>query len=249
MDKKISNKSTVDFYNQLMAEGKKVTFYGKNTRFNVFKILQKKNIKKYFDQLVKKFISNNDLILDYGCGPGTFSIKLSRLTKNYVHSIDITKSFISECKNNSKKMKIKNIKPKLVKGNKLPFRNKMFDTIVIVDVIHHLENIDRNFKEIYRVLKDGGKIIIYEPNKLNPLIAITHFLEKNERGIFRVGTKKSYKKILNKFNMKQVYVNYSGIIIGPDSKILELISKILNVPLISVFFGWLNPKIVIVAKK
>ena len=42
---------------------------------------------------------------------------------------------------------------------------------------------------------------------------------------------------------------YSGIIVGPDSKILSLISYILNKKIIYPFFGWLNPKLVFVAKK
>ena len=93
MKKKFSEKKTKNFYDKLM-NGKSIfTFFTKDTRYNVDTILKKNNIEVYFDNEVKKIINKDDLILDYGCGPGTFSIKLSKLTNKNVHSVDISNNF------------------------------------------------------------------------------------------------------------------------------------------------------------
>ena len=45
----------------------------------------------------------------------------------------------------------------------LPFRDRAFDNIVFVDVLHHLEDPRRFFGEARRVLRDGGRIVMVEP--------------------------------------------------------------------------------------
>ena len=118
-----------------------------------------------------------------------------------------------------------------------------------MDVIHHLDDIEKNLSEIYRVLKKNGKILIYEPNKLNPLIWITHIIDKNERGLMRVGRFKKYEEIFKKLDLKVEIKEYNGIVIGPSSKILDLISDFLNLKFIYPLLGFLNPKIFLVVTK
>ena len=88
-----------------------------------------------------------------------------------------------------------------VEPEKLPFEDQKFDVILIVDVIHHLDDIKKNINEIKRVLKKGGKLLIYEPNKLNPLIWLTHLIDKNERGLLRVGSFKKYRENYKKITL------------------------------------------------
>ena len=228
MNKKYSEKKTKNFYNELMNDKSIFTFFTKDTRYNADNILKKKNIEIFFDKEVKKIINKNDLILDYGCGPGTFSIKLSRITQNNVHSVDISRKFLEECEKSKKKYNLNKIKTQLIEGNKLPFNDDCFDKVLLFDVIHHLDEPEKTLREIYRVLKKNGKIIIYEPNKLNPLIALIHLIDPIERGLLKFGTKKSYLNLIKKIDLKITFVKYSGIIVGPDAYIFEIISKILN---------------------
>ena len=236
-------------YNDLMDGNSRPTFFTKETRYNVEGLLRKKNIFDHFDQYVKNHISPDDKILDYGCGPGTFSIKMSKMTKNIVCGVDISENFINECGRLKKKLNLKNFMPSAISPGSLPFKDNTFDKILLFHVIHHLEDIEKNFKEINRVLKKNGKIIIYEPNKLNPLIALIHLIDPVERGLLSLGTKKKYIKIFNKFNLHCIDFRFSGIIVGPNSKILNIISLILNIKYMSKLFGWLNPNLILVAKK
>lgn len=51
-----------------------------------------------------------------------------------------------------------------VTKKKLPFKNKFFDKIVMCNVLEHLDTPMFALKEIRRVLKDTGKLIIVVPN-------------------------------------------------------------------------------------
>ena len=45
----------------------------------------------------------------------------------------------------------------------MPFENKSISHLVLFDVFHHLERPNAFFQEAFRVLKKGGRIIIFEP--------------------------------------------------------------------------------------
>jgi SAM-dependent methyltransferase len=49
----------------------------------------------------------------------------------------------------------------------LPFRSATFDAVNLVEVIEHIENQPRLIREIGRVLKPGGRVLISTPNILN----------------------------------------------------------------------------------
>jgi ubiquinone/menaquinone biosynthesis C-methylase UbiE len=46
----------------------------------------------------------------------------------------------------------------------LPFSEKSFERILVVDAFHHFENAQRSVAELGRVLQQGGRIVIEEPD-------------------------------------------------------------------------------------
>lgn len=57
----------------------------------------------------------------------------------------------------------------------LPYADESFDVITCSEVVEHLENYRRVFREIYRVLKPGGLAIVTTPNVLNMKSRLRYF--------------------------------------------------------------------------
>lgn len=53
-------------------------------------------------------------------------------------------------------------------AQQLPFRDAMFDNIVMIDVLHHLPTPKTFFQEAERILRPGGRIVMIEPG-ITPL--------------------------------------------------------------------------------
>ena len=106
-------------------------------------------IKIYLDKITNK-ISN---ILDVGSGTGG----TTKLLEKYGKVIGIEKNSFAQSL--SKKRGLKIVKGK---AEKLSFKKNSFDLITILDVLYHrdVKNIDEVLKEISRVLKPGGFILI-----------------------------------------------------------------------------------------
>lgn len=99
-------------------------------------------------------------ILDIGCATGYIGHKL-KTKKNQVVGVDISKAAIKEAKKVLDKGFVVDIE-----NEKLPFKNDYFDLIICSEVIEHIFNIESFLKEIKRVLKKGGSLIITTPNFL-----------------------------------------------------------------------------------
>lgn len=110
-------------------------------------------------------------VLDIGCGSGRFPLFLSK--KGYkVSAIDFNEDMIKYAKSINTKKKINFIVYDI--KNKLPFKNNYFDNVIsIYNVLTYLpKKEDRLFaiKEMIRVLKKNGKIILTFSNRNYPKV-------------------------------------------------------------------------------
>ena len=94
-------------------------------------------------------------LLDIGCGTGELLRELSFLGK--VSGIDNSPQAIAFCKERG----LKNVF--LAEGTNIPFRDDTFDIVLCLDVLEHIENDDAALKEIRRIAKPEGTIIIFVP--------------------------------------------------------------------------------------
>ncbi len=97
-------------------------------------------------------------VLDLACGDGEVSEFLKNKMGLSVIGIDFSKEAI-------KKAKSRGIEAICVDVEaKLPFKDSEFDTVFWGDNVEHLFNPEETLKEINRVLKRGGKLILSCPN-------------------------------------------------------------------------------------
>ncbi len=64
----------------------------------------------------------------------------------------------------------------------LPFGPGAFDVVLCRDLLHHVEDRAVVLRELRRVCRPGGRVVIVEPNGRNPLIALFALALRHERG-------------------------------------------------------------------
>ncbi len=108
-------------------------------------------------KIIKEYVGKNkDLsILDVGCGTGALIKELERY--GAVYGIDFSEEAVSYCRSRG----IKNVEKSIVE--KIPYPEDYFDVVLAMDVLEHIPDDRVGLREIYRVLKPGGLLVIFVP--------------------------------------------------------------------------------------
>jgi SAM-dependent methyltransferase len=110
-------------------------------------------------ELIRRYVPlEGKWILDVGSGIGTY-VKRFRDFSPHVYGIDVSAKRLAE-----------STMPNLVAaaGEALPFRGEAFDVLVFNEVIEHVRDDRKTIEDALRVLRPGGHIVIYAPNRLYP---------------------------------------------------------------------------------
>lgn len=113
---------------------------------------------RFAEWLSRRFLKNEEKILDAGCGHGKHMNAIRNIGKK-VSGIDIDEKSIKFCKDMGFDAKKCNLEK-----DKIPFGNSSFDAAILLDLIEHIRSPDHMMKEIKRVLKRRGKIIVLTPD-------------------------------------------------------------------------------------
>jgi 2-polyprenyl-3-methyl-5-hydroxy-6-metoxy-1,4-benzoquinol methylase len=87
--------------------------------------------------------------LDFGCGDGFWTVRL-RERGWHVTSADLAPRFPGSVRADGEKT--------------LPFADKTFDLIWMAEVLEHVRNSEGLVRELRRIIKPGGRLIITTPN-------------------------------------------------------------------------------------
>jgi len=106
--------------------------------------------------------SSLHLILDAGCGNGHDTIQVAKRCNAFTIGIDLSFNSVKLAKS---KAKIGNVheRTEFIVGDveRLPFRPKMFDAILIIGLLHHLKS-TRALIRLSQAVKRGGIMILRE---------------------------------------------------------------------------------------
>lgn len=108
-------------------------------------------------------------ILDYGCGPGFLLAHLLKIVKaGRCFGLDFSKKAIEQI---NQKFKGHPVFAEAVWVDSLPspFGDNSMDCVFLVELVEHLgdEQLLKTMKEIYRVLKPEGYVVLTTPNEEN----------------------------------------------------------------------------------
>ena len=105
--------------------------------------------------------TDNKIVLDIASGEGYGSFVLAK-NADFVYGVDISEEAISYAKKNYRK---DNLEFRVGNTSKIPLDSNSVDIVVSFETIEHHDQHDEMMKEIKRVLKKDGKLIISSPNK------------------------------------------------------------------------------------
>ncbi len=155
----------------------------------------------------------NKKVLDIGCEEGYISLKMLEKEPSHLYAIDIVDEALNSFKNKLKNKKYEsNIIIKKAFLQKIPFKDNFFDLAVCTEVIEHAPDVEKGFKEMARVLRRGGRLILTFPNeelrrKVYPIVklfGINTDIEK-EVTLFEYNPKEILNKLEKHFHIKKYH--------------------------------------------
>lgn len=122
-------------------------------------------------------LKEGDLVLDLGCGTGVYSKGLRDETSVIMCGLDPSIEMLNQARHKSKDIHWLN-----AKGEWLPMRDYIINSIFSSQVWHHIQDKQRTAKECGRVLKKGGRTIIrtISHDQLHKKIVFHYFPEIKE---------------------------------------------------------------------
>jgi len=124
-------------------------------------------IKKRTNQILKYVSLEGKTVLDIGCGNGLYILAFTDLAKETI-GVDIRQEALAEATKNKVQLG-RDTEFIRATAENLPLRDLTFDTVLLVEVLEHVQSQQKTLEEVNRVLKGGGYLLIYVPNKLHPL--------------------------------------------------------------------------------
>ncbi len=102
-------------------------------------------------------------ILDVATGTGDFALQALSLNPEKVVGVDISEGMLDVGRRKVVKKHLEHL-VELRSGDSenLPFEENKFDAVTVAFGVRNFENLDRGLKEIFRVLKPGGMVVVLE---------------------------------------------------------------------------------------
>ncbi|NJD54194.1 MAG: class I SAM-dependent methyltransferase [Candidatus Methanoperedens sp.] len=157
---------------QKKIEKKKVNKEYYDVYFKSNKYIKLADIKSSFQKYrISKILqiytpNKEESILDLGCGWGTFCFALAPLCKAVI-GVDFNQKGIDLCNRLLDKWKSGNIKFLCSDAQNTGLKSNSFDVIICADLFEHLypDTFGNVLDECNRLLKKGGKLIIWTPHR------------------------------------------------------------------------------------
>jgi ubiquinone/menaquinone biosynthesis C-methylase UbiE len=162
-------------------------------------------------------ITKGQVILDFGCGDGQYTIPVAKTVKKEgtVYALDKDKGALAQLIRKAESEGIDNIVPLETSGElEIGLYNESVEAVFLYDTLHYLTMDERRelYKEVYRILRDDGVLLVY-PKHLNsdePLwsfadMKLEDVIEEIESTNFYL-ERKSFKRLLHNNSYSEGFV-------------------------------------------
>jgi len=109
-------------------------------------------------------ITEGMTLVDYGCGPGRYTMYMSKLVgeTGTVFACDIHDMAMDKVREKIRKHGLKNVKAVLVSGYSCPVDDHCADVICALDMFHFIKDTKSFLGELRRIVKHEGLLVISE---------------------------------------------------------------------------------------
>jgi ubiquinone/menaquinone biosynthesis C-methylase UbiE len=123
-------------------------------------------VKKYEAELVLDLLEPRpeDIMLDAGCGTGVFTVDILSFN-SHVIGIDISLPMLMRAAQKTRGYDFQTV---LADLSYLPFSENVFDKVISVTALEFIEDAKGVLKELFRVTKGGGSVVVATLNSLSP---------------------------------------------------------------------------------
>ena len=116
---------------------------------------RRKIIAAFVEEICRRVTDRRPRILDVGCGTGANLLMLSKYGD--AEGVDISEDALAFCRDRGLD------KVRLGAGEELPYDDGTFDLVTALDVVEHMDNDLAGLKEMRRVLRPGGRVLLFVP--------------------------------------------------------------------------------------
>lgn len=129
------------------------------------------NYLRHYVDFVIRFTPKDSKILDLGCGNGISSRLLHQANFDVVGT-DISPLFLQDAQNWESLHDGPKLRYQVCDVLELPFEDDSFDVICSNELIEHLPDVETALKEMVRVVRPGGRVLLSGPNLCSPLTSL-----------------------------------------------------------------------------
>ncbi len=128
----------------------------------IFKFTDFAHITNPRRRLEKAPLERGQVVVDYGCGPGRYTIPAAKSVgqEGKVYAVDVHPLAISAVKERTARESLENVETILVDSYDTGIESSSVDMVFLIDALHMIDSHRALFDEIHRLLKPTGHIFM-----------------------------------------------------------------------------------------
>lgn len=121
------------------------------------------------EQLISKLgIRPSDVVVDFGCGPGFFTVPLARAAARIV-AVDVSPEMLEKAASYARRNGV-TVEFLRSDGIKIKLENQSVDVVFLNHVFHEIDDGQKALSEFLRTMKPSGRVIIVERSRGSRLL-------------------------------------------------------------------------------
>ena len=136
-----------------------------NTEFRLMQVFMKlaDHVHPHVRTRTESFgIKPGQTVVDYGCGPGRYTIEMARLVGavGKAIAVDLVELALAETQRKLEAGGFHNYELKLANGYDSGVADDAADIVFAIDMFHHISDTNAFLREVYRITKPDGLLIL-----------------------------------------------------------------------------------------